>query len=53
MIHILGNVVNTFISNKEAAEYFQLTSSTISNKIRNKTKTQNNTFLIKNEKIKI
>lgn len=45
-----SKIIRKFKSNKEAAFYFKKGESTISNYIRNKTKTKNNTYLIKNNK---
>lgn len=48
-----NNIITKFKTNIDAAKYFNLADSTISNYIRNKTLTKNNTYLIKNKKIKI
>jgi len=45
-----NNIINKFKSNIEAGEHLGLKNSTISNKIRERTKTANNTYLIKNTK---
>lgn len=52
-INLNNIVVNKFKTNIEAAKYLNLAESTISNYIRNKTITKNNTYLIRNKKIKI
>jgi len=52
-IDSIGSILNKFKTNVEAALYFNLKDCTISNQIRNNTKTKNNTYLIKNTKIKI
>lgn len=52
-INLEGEIINKFKSNIDCAKYFNLADSTISNYIRNKTLTKNNTYLIKNKRIKI
>lgn len=49
-VNNLGEIINKFKNNSEAAKHFNLANSTISNYIRYKTITKNNTYLIKNNK---